>query len=160
MPLTKKWLELNHSCWKWRICYTSNITSIWIWFVTNLYQRYLPNNYLTLVSHSCQMWPIKCVLEYYNSRYGKYNSINNLFLKLLSLAQICINHTCRKWQILNILSLVVIYEKCSFLPQSAHFYHKWQMNSTKVQNLSAMVVHTVHKGCRYQEYTTHMKNMN
>ena len=23
-----------------------------------------------------------------------------------------------------------------------------------------MVVHTVHKGCRYQEYTAHMKNMN
>ena len=34
------------------------------------------------------------------------------------------------------------------------------MNSTKVQTLGAMVVHTVHKGCRYQEYTTHMKNMN
>jgi len=36
------------------------------------------------------------------------------------------------------------------------------MNSTKV--LSAMVagmVHTVHKGGRYQEYTTHdLKNMN
>jgi len=33
------------------------------------------------------------------------------------------------------------------------------MNSTKVQTLGAMVVHTVHKGCRYQEYTTQMKNV-
>jgi len=29
------------------------------------------------------------------------------------------------------------------------------MNSTKVQTLGAMVVHTVHKGCRYQVHDTH-----
>ena len=35
---------------------------------------------------------------------------------------------------------------------------KW--TALKCKTLGAMVVHTVHKGCRYQEYTTHMKNMN
>jgi len=51
--------------------------------------------------------------------------------------------------------LLLLYTQCCWW---IDYYKQW--TALKCKTLGTMVVHTVHKGCRYQEYTTHMKNMN